>query len=291
MHNDYLPWPAEKENRIQVSLYNGNSPVPPHKHDFIEIVFIANGSCIHKYHNSEITLIPGDVFIVTPHEEHWYAINSKTVIYNCLFYPEALGDDWIKVKEISSLYNFLVVEPFYRVETNHQEILHLQPQEVSYMEQVLKSMMEEQGNRYTGYQLAKKANLIMVLTFLGRLWEKQFHTSLHSYNGKREMLAEALKHIEQNISDELKIGDLATRVYLSPHYFRKLFREVTGLTPIEYINKIRISKAAQLLSAQNLSVAEVSEIVGINDVNYFSRLFKAVTGCSPSDFRKMNNLY
>src|SRR5690349_4181495 len=105
MGGNYILWPAEKEEFIKVNVHNGSSPINSHMHDFIEIVFIAQGSCHHCYHKTEIMLIPGDVFVVLPHEEHSYNINSKTVIYNCLFYPEVLGEDWNILKESMGIQN------------------------------------------------------------------------------------------------------------------------------------------------------------------------------------------
>jgi AraC-like DNA-binding protein len=289
MDNNYISWPAKAEDLIEVAQYIGDTPVSLHRHDFIEIVFMAYGSCRHQYHGTELTLIPGDVFIVIPHEEHSYLITSKTVIYNCLFYPEALGEDWKHLKEMGGLYDFLMVEPFYRSELNHQEILHLQPAEVLTIEVLLKQMIAEKQNRQTGFQLALKANLIMLLALLGRSWEKQFSGQPRFFDGKREMLAEALHYIEQNLNRDLKVGELAARVYLSPDYFRKIFRDITGLTPIDYINKIRIAKAIRILDAGKYTISEVAEMVGVNDLNYFSRLFHSIAGCSPSQYLKKHD--
>lgn len=288
MDGTYLLWPAEKDEFIKISVYNDNGPVSSHMHDFIEIVFIAHGSCFHKYHDTEVALIPGDVFIVLPHEEHSYMINSKTIIYNCLFYPEVLGEDWKLIKDISGVQNLLMVEPFYRIEQNRQEILHLNSPETNYFESILKKMIKEQEDKSSGYRLVQKAYLIILLSMLGRIWENQFKESEVYFNEKRNMLAETLKYIDSNFTDELRIRQLALKSYLSPDYFRKVFKEITGLTPIEYVNSIRMSKASKLLEDDRIPIARVAEMVGINDVNYFSRLFKAIFGYSPSEYRKRN---
>lgn len=286
----YTPWPAEQQDDlIRVSLFTGDSPVVPHMHNFIEMVYIASGSCLHTYHNMEIALMPGDVFIVMPHEEHSYSINAKTVIYNCLFYPDALGEDWDELKDISSIFDMLMVEPFYREETMGQNILHLPPSKTPDVEAMLKRMVEEQNKKHTGYRLMQKANLLTLLTLLGRAWENQFVGQQEAYHHKRKMLVEALQHIEQNIGDELSVDKLAGKVYMSPAYFRKVFKEVTGMSPIEYINKTRISMAISLLKQKDLTISQVAEKVGIQDVNYFSRLFRSTMGCSPSSFRKRND--
>lgn len=288
MDGNYFCWPADKEEYIKVSVYNNHSPVSSHMHDFIEIVFFAHGSGLHKYHKTEARLIPGDVFIVLPHEEHSYRIDSKTIIYNCLFYPEVLGDDWKSIKDIIGVQNLLMVEPFYRTEQNRQEILHLNLSEKDYMESVLKKMIREQEDKNSGYRLVLKSYLVILISMLGRIWESQFREDEDFFNEKRNMLADTLRYIDQNFADGLEVRQLASKSYLSPDYFRKVFKEVTGLPPIEYINNMRMSRASKLLEDERIPVARVSEMVGVSDVNYFSRLFKTVFGMSPSEYRKKN---
>ena len=287
----YMKWPNDANDLIRVMCWSDNKPVETHKHEFIEIAFIAYGSCMHKYNGSEVKLIPGDVFVITPHEEHSYKITAKTVIYNCLFYPEALGEDWNKLRNIKSIFDLLIVEPFYRLEAERQEILHLELSEALSLEALLKKMVEEQEKKHGDLELLQKSNLIILLCLLGRAWEKQFKECKILHGGKRDLLVEAIQFIESNISRELKVEDIAEKVYLSPNYFRKIFKEVTGLTPIEYINRIRISKACKLLNEENMLVSQVAEVVGINDLNYFSRLFKSLAGCTPSKFKKKSELY
>jgi AraC-like DNA-binding protein len=287
----YMKWPNADNDMIKVMSWSGDKPVETHKHEFIEIAFIAYGSCMHTYHGYDVKLIPGDVFVITPHEEHSYKVSAKTVIYNCLFYPEALGEDWDKLRNIKSIFDLLIVEPFYRLESERQAILHLEPSEAASLESLLKKMVEEQEKKHGDFELIQKSNLIILLCLLGRVWEKQFNESKILYGGKRDLLAEAIHFIENNTNSELKIEDIAARVYLSPNYFRKVFKELTGLTLIEYINRIRISKACKLLNEENMMVSQVAEMVGINDLNYFSRLFKSLAGCTPSEFKKKHELY
>ena len=135
----------DSSGHIKVMRWSGDKPVKAHCHEFIEIAFLVYGSCIHKYHDSEIRLIPGDIFIITPNDKHSYDINSKTVIYNCVFYPAALGEDWNKLKDIKSIYDLLIVEPFYRYESGQHEILHLEPSHAEYMESLLRTMLRAGG--------------------------------------------------------------------------------------------------------------------------------------------------
>jgi len=282
----YLKWPAADDDQIKVIKWVGDDQVPAHRHSFVEVAFLAQGTCIHSYHSEKVKLIPGDIFIITPHEDHSFEISSKTVIYNCLFYPEILGEDWGRLKQITGIYDLLIVEPFYRPEEGHQEILHLAPEENDALKSILDNMLIEQENRTEGFELIQKANLTRFLCSLGRVWKKQFDTGGKLYSSRRNMMAEAMAYIEQNMKEEMRIEMLASKTYLSPSYFRKLFKETTGLTPVEYINSLRISKAKQLLESGILSVTDAAEAVGINDPNYFSKIFKAATGMTPTEYKR-----
>ena len=72
---------------------------------------------------------------------------------------------------------------------------------------------------------------------------------------------------------------------ISPYYFSKLFKEEAGITFIEYLTTLRMTKAKALLSDPAIPVKEVGTKVGYQDPNYFSRIFKRYTGKTPTEFR------
>jgi AraC-like DNA-binding protein len=279
-------WPADRNRLIDIRIFHDNKPVTSHAHDFVEIVLIAKGSCTHRYHNTEVRLIPGDLFVVLPHETHSYEINEDVIIYNCIFYDQALKDDWNELRHIGGIFDMLVVEPLYRTESSSQEIMHLKPGELTFAENIMNKMFEEQNDRLAGYILAQKAYLILLLTFMSRIWVKQVNLDSQEHIGKRDLLTEALKFLETNYESDIQITDLALKVFMSPQRFRKVFKDLTGMNPLDYINAIRINRAVDLLKDSRLSISEVAQQIGILDTNYFSRLFKIRTGCTPSEYRK-----
>jgi AraC-like DNA-binding protein len=72
----------------------------------------------------------------------------------------------------------------------------------------------------------------------------------------------------------------------SPSHFSARFRAVTGFSVVEYVKRLRMARARQLLITSELSVAEVATDVGYADPFYFSRQFRAVTGLSPRSYRQ-----
>lgn len=72
---------------------------------------------------------------------------------------------------------------------------------------------------------------------------------------------------------------------ISPYYFSKLFKEEAGENFIEYLTKVRIAHAKELLRNPALSIKEICILSGYSDPNYFSRIFKKQEGLTPSEYR------
>ncbi|MEM9829016.1 MAG: AraC family transcriptional regulator [Bacteroidota bacterium] len=98
-------------------------------------------------------------------------------------------------------------------------------------------------------------------------------------------LAATIRFIHRNIKEKLTVEELAEQAYLHPDYFSRLFMSITGVRPIEYIQKKRMERAQLLLTTTNATVSEIAEEVGIPNIPYFSRLFKRNYNISPARYR------
>ena len=105
-------------------------------------------------------------------------------------------------------------------------------------------------------------------------------------SGNFSLLRQAVKYIEEHYAENFKISFMAEKFNMSESHFRKLFKDFTGLSPVEYRNGLRIEHAKELLSRNTVSVSEVALAVGIEDQFYFSRIFKEAEGVSPLRYRK-----
>ncbi|MBI2192523.1 MAG: helix-turn-helix domain-containing protein [Planctomycetes bacterium] len=102
--------------------------------------------------------------------------------------------------------------------------------------------------------------------------------------GSERILA-VLQFLQKNLGQALCREDLAKRAYLSEPWFHVVFKEATGLAPMEYLRRLRIREAQSLLLRTDLSIEEVGRKVGYSDPFHFSRAFKAASGQSPSGYR------
>lgn len=88
-----------------------------------------------------------------------------------------------------------------------------------------------------------------------------------------------------NYAEHLDLTTLADMVYLSPAYLSRIFKAETGSTINQYLNRVRITKAKELLHNRQLKLIDISLLVGYEDQSYFTRVFRKITGISPSEYR------
>lgn len=95
-----------------------------------------------------------------------------------------------------------------------------------------------------------------------------------------------LDYIHANYAKELSIKSLSKQFNISPAYLGQIFKSTTGELLTDYVNRIRVERAKELLITTRLKGAEVSEKVGYTNTNYFYRIFKKTVGLSPSEYRQ-----
>ncbi len=108
---------------------------------------------------------------------------------------------------------------------------------------------------------------------------------------KEAALAPVIAYIAEHYADtDITNEKLSSIADMSTVYFRKLFTQLYGISPMKYLTNIRIETAKNLLLGGNMSVSDVGEAIGFSSVYSFSRAFKKHTGVSPTDFSK-NSIY
>jgi AraC-like DNA-binding protein/ligand-binding sensor protein len=104
-------------------------------------------------------------------------------------------------------------------------------------------------------------------------------------NTELPVITKAKEYIEQNQAEDLSLGQVARAVNTSSFYFCKLFKRSTGLNFTDYVSRVRIEKAKNLLLNPNLRVSEIAYEVGFQSLTHFNRVFKKIIGQSPTEYR------
>ena len=106
---------------------------------------------------------------------------------------------------------------------------------------------------------------------------------------QNRLVQDALFFLNSNYTSPIRISALAARLQVSQQYLGRLFKAETGVTPVHYLNRLRIEKAKELMRSSKRNISEAALAVGFENIYYFSRLFKQHEGMSPSAYRAWLN--
>lgn len=99
-------------------------------------------------------------------------------------------------------------------------------------------------------------------------------------------IKEAIAFIEQNFQNDISVEDIAAACGLNRSYFGKIFHDVVGKPPQQFLLNYRMIKATELLKLNQFTIGEISNAVGYQNQLHFSRAFKNIYGVSPREWRK-----
>lgn len=152
---------------------------------------------------------------------------------------------------------------------------------------ILQSIEREQKERHFNFEQMKLLRLQELLVLIRRIQLSQFQLISREASWKEDMISAVLTQIDQDLSQNIDFEGIARGQGITLSYFRMIFKEITGMPPTDYLNRVRILHALELLQTSDAPVAEIGRKVGIYDANYFSRLFKKITGYPPRYFKSI----
>ena len=136
--------------------------------------------------------------------------------------------------------------------------------------------------------IAEKA---FCMSIVYRIYSEIISSSIYSYisPSRKTDIDYALSMIQNNISNpNFNISDIPKKLGLSEVHFRRLFHKTHSMSPVKYLNFLRLEKAKDYLRNNDLQIFEIADKCGFGSSYYFTRVFKADTGYTPSEYRKLS---
>jgi YesN/AraC family two-component response regulator len=251
-----------------------------HSNDNAEIKCILSGKCLYKINDILYPVEKGDVIICNPGFSHGRILAPGEEMIE--FYS---GIDNISVMNYSK--NFLT-------DKNTNPILNLQKQKQEFFDSCNEILSVQEKNE-PGSDLLLKSLMMKLIIFVLKSTltpddtKDEYHLDFES-NDKTYIVNTIISYVNENYIKEISLYKISRNMYLSPVYISKIFKDETGDSPINYLIKLRLSKAIEHLKEDRLTIKALSKSVGYKDPYYFSKLFKKYYGCSPVSYRdKLNS--
>nr|WP_199080661.1 AraC family transcriptional regulator [Pedobacter sp. ASV19] len=161
------------------------------------------------------------------------------------------------------------------------------PQQIHYNEKGIQIWNDMYRCLEMGYSKDNLNNANMCLYhFLSTfLYPEQHFTG----NEDKGIVRETIVFMRSELANKFTVEDFSARHKLSASHFSSLFRQSTGISPMEYFIQLKIQQSCHLLYSTGTKIKDVAISLGYDDPYYFSRLFKKIMGISPKQYRVINN--
>lgn len=248
----------------------------PHKHSYFEVHYVIDGEGEYIENDRVYPLKKNKLFLSRPDVPHQIKSESGLfLIYIGFELKESESNDkWIKIMEQIEECTEIMVD----VDKDASLVL---------LWESLLSQASKNDHPFFEEILTNTA-YSLILSLLQR-FSPTVHTHHTYHKGLNQetspILSQAKLYIEDNLSDTLKLSDIAKHLHISSRHLSRLFVKELGVSYSEYLKNERIQKSATLLKTTNLSIKEISEQTGFNNVHYFTRVFSATIGSPPGNFR------
>lgn len=248
-----------------------------HGHDFVELVFVLGGHSRHTAGGMTHQLEAGQFFVVTGDQTHLYDETAALQVINLL----------IRNSFIAAHRDFLAGVPGYATVFAADDGPLYLPRRLTTAElraslELVEHLEQEGVGRTPGYVCQQEAWLLALIVQLCRFATQPRPTTA----GARVRLAPVLAWLEQHLEADAPLSELAARAHLSERSLLRHFRTATGLTPHQYLLRLRLNQAARLLRESDASIADIAWRCGFRDSNHFSYQFHRRMGCRATAFRR-----
>ncbi len=247
---------------------------PPHSHDFTELTYIHTGDGVHILNGERTPFRAHDVLFTPPTIEHSFAAAGTHDQTSIAFYPE-----FFRAHSLAPTAAALAA-----IIRSGRCALSLLPDQADDFERTIDAMFREymfKQHRYERMIALSAARLIAIIERSSA--EKS--SVLSRFKDMPSPLYTALMRIESEYHLLGESGEMASDSEVSAKHLIRLFKKHLKLTPLQYLNRVRVEKCCELISVKDIAIADAAYRTGFNDLANFNRLFKRFTGMTPTAFR------
>jgi AraC-like DNA-binding protein len=256
---------------------------PAHRHEFWEIVIVTRGSGLMNFDGKKLPICVGDVFVIARDQEHSYEGTSSLDVANILVDAAYLASVHPLMEDWMSRDALFAVGPRWKPGEVPGECLHLGSAEYARALDLVQRMEQEQIDPGEEARVAVFAYFLLLITLLRRHCQPWVPSGSAAPSAR---IGRAIRCMEEKFADPITLDELAACCHVSRRHFFRLFEQAVGVAPMEYLKKVRLKKAAEMLLTGDANVTEVAFACGFNDSNYFSSLYHKEFGVPPSRFKR-----
>ncbi|MCI9676768.1 MAG: AraC family transcriptional regulator [Lachnospiraceae bacterium] len=266
---------------IEIRTHTRFVHFPKHTHNYIEVIYMCCGSTHHIINDEDVILQQGELLFLSQNAtQEIYPAGEEDIAVNFIVLPEFFeyGLNMMEPEE-NQLRSFVI--DCLKGEREAAGYLHFKVTDVLPVQNLVENLIWTLWNKQPNKRRTNQATMGLLFLQLMNCTEKLV---TDEGAGQQKLMISVLSYIENNYK-EGELTELANSLHYDVYWLSREIKNRTGKTYTELIQAKRLGQAAYLLSATGLSVAEVSEAVGYDNISYFHRIFQKKYGTTPRKYR------
>lgn len=279
INKQYCPIPSDAgfsvEHKKVTSIINMNAD---HYHDYYEIYFFLGNEMKYFVRNRSYKVKRFDILFIDKFTYHRTLYNENSPIERILInfdqsLLDIIGNSNVRnrIAEMFQMRKLSFSDNFSRYLCDN------------FMHKILPAYCET--NSETCILRAKLLFLHLLLEIAETFEKHTVYEDSGNQTPKEKRVAEVVEFINSNYMQKLTLDDISKNFFVNKFYLCHIFKEITGVSIVEYIVNKRMHEAEKLLIYSGESITMISETVGFRNVNNFISAFKEKYGCTPKNFR------
>ena len=257
-------------------------PVPARSHYFSEVLLVRSGTCKVVRGGHVHMLSPGELVYISPLVRHSVdSADGKPVVFDVVKFSAT------RLMEIPSWLSALRSIALDASSARLPVQMTVDEVKTWHMDDIIKECLVESERRAFGWDLHIRALIYLLITGLARFWISRQQNLTDQAPAQRDPILDIPAYIEQHISENLRVEDLARRCSLSYPWFAKRFHEFFGISCKQFIEHVRTEAVEQYLVHTELDLSEISKLTGYTDSSHMVKDFKRMTGMTPGQYRSI----
>lgn len=231
-----------------------------------QLIYICEGHCVVTINGTVRIAYPGDCILYRPGEIQDYLLPKN--VQPRTYWIHFNGDACRKLFETLSLQDVCLV----KTEQN-REIEHL-----------VSRVCQHYNLKTPNHEWICSGLMQSILALLSNEVHKE---NQHGSGKGKEKISELISRVKMVPNLNITVSECAAFCNMSKPHFTRVFKQVTGMPPVQFMLCIRIDRAKELLDFTDQSIADIAEASGFSDQNYFARTFRRFVGISPTEYRRI----
>lgn len=262
---------------------------PKHTHNYVEVIYMCNGQTKHYINGEEVLLKKGELlFLGQDAIQEIEPAQKDDIGVNFIILPEFFDQSLKMIGDETNPIREFIIECLKGNSSNKVGYLHFKVADVipiqNLVENLIWTIVNNQQNKRSINQITMGLLFLQLLNYTDKV-------VIGNQQTNDDLVFTILRYVEENYKDG-ELSSLAATLHFDLYWLSRYIKKQTGKNYTELVQQKRLQQAVYLLNNTNMSVADIGNAVGYDNLSYFHKLFRKQYGVSPKKYRNEDvNVY